>query len=410
MVAFSTSSSGNAKPQKPSEKASLEIDIDEILNEEGDAKSEKIEETKYKGKKVISYLKYFFLGLLVVGIVYEILVIKYLSLLSLNTPTQQDKDTISALKPYVSWLFGRSQMSPGNTYVQINSFLNSSAPYGEKKEAVEQYLSNSSRMLKKIDNQIRKIKEELGAYPYVPAEVFDKMGDTSGLKKLLLAVEAIRTYSIASLYQYLDSYIRELSINVVKEPTYEVKNKLSYFLSRWEKDIVAYLNMCYMNSYDPECVINSDFDNYLANQLLEDGIPQAKVDRYVTFFKRFIKNLLTKIEVEPKPVISLVLNNLDPEKNTVSFKMEINIPQEVYVQLLKKLPSQEPNLFVVSQMMNLLRGSHFIVGDNLGVDSIKVTLRKEKIGNIFRNYYVSNYTFTVPIQKEAQVEIYDFKY
>ncbi len=409
MVAFSTSGSTNS-PKPSASEAPLEIDIDEILNEDGGEKQEKPQKPSSQRGKAFSYLKHFFLVLVIIGIVYELVVIKYLSLLSLNNPTQQDKDMINTLKPYVSWIFGRSQMSPGTTYTQINSFLSSSAPYGEKKEAVEQYLSNSSRLLRKIDNQIKKIKEELGAYPYVPAEVFDKMGDTSGLKKLLLAVEAIRTYSIASLYQYLDSYIRELSTNVVKEPIYEVKKKLTYFLGRWEKDIVAYLNMCYMNSYDPECMINSDFDNYLASQLRDDGIPQAQIARYVTFFKRFIKNLLTKIEVEPKPVISLVLNNLDPEKNTVSFKMEINIPQEVYVQLLKKLPSQEPNLFVVSQMMNLLRWSHFIVGDNLGVDSIKVTLRKEKIGNVFRNYYVSNYTFTVPIQKEAQVEIYDFKY
>ena len=409
MIAFGLNE--NEAPKKAATpEAALEIDIDEILSEDSKEQHEKPQESAEQKNKLLSYFKYFFAGLLVIGIAYEIIVIKYLSLLSLNNPTQQDKDVINTLKPYVSWIFGRSQMNPGTSYVQINSFLSSSAPYGEKKEAVDKYLSDSLKLLKKIDNQIRKIKEELGAYPYVPEELFDKAGDTSGLKKLLLAVEAIRAYSIASLYQYLDSYIRDVSANVVKEPVYEVKKKLAYFLKRWEKDIVAYINMCYMNSYDPECAINDDFDNYLASQLRDDGIPQAQISRYVIFFKRVVKNLLTRLEVDPRPVISLVLNNLDPEKNMVSFRMEINIPQEIYVQLLKKLPSQEPNLFVVSQMMNLLRGSHFIVGDNLWVDSIKVTLRKERIGNIFRNYYVSNYTFTVPIQKEAQVEIYDFKY
>ena len=306
--------------------------------------------------------------------------------------------------------FGQtSQSVPGRDYQKVAVFLDSNASYGEKKEAVQNYINKSISFVKAKLKTIEEIKQEIWAYPYLPSSVFEQMGETEWLKRLLLSVEAIRTYSIAKLYSYMDSFVLEIS-RLWREPRQQTEDKLKFFLNRGEKDIVTYLEMCYMNSYDPQCLLDKSFDNYLTNQFIDAGLDAQTAQNYTFSFKLFVQHLIRKIETDPKPIVSLVLNNLDPQKWTVSFKVEISIPQQVYVQLLKKLPSQEPNLFVVSQMINLLRGSHFIVGDGLKIDSIKVNLKKEKIGKAIKNYYVSSYTFTVPIQKQSQVEIYDFKY
>ena len=129
MIALNPHGGTNSKKSPPDSNASLEIDIEEILNEDGGEENEQSQKPLHKGAKIFFYLKRFFVVLIVLGIIYELVVIKYLSLLSLNNPTQQDKDMINTLKPYVSWIFGRPQMSPGTTYDQINSFLGSSSPY-----------------------------------------------------------------------------------------------------------------------------------------------------------------------------------------------------------------------------------------------------------------------------------------
>jgi hypothetical protein len=64
---------------------------------------------------------------------------------------------------------------------------------------------------------------------------------------------------------------------------------------------------------------------------------------------------------------------------------------------------------LATTFINLLRGSHFILGDNIRINTLKVNKKKLKTAkNLVAE--VSNFNFDVKLQPSVVREIYDFVY
>lgn len=66
-----------------------------------------------------------------------------------------------------------------------------------------------------------------------------------------------------------------------------------------------------------------------------------------------------------------------------------------------------PHLFIVTDLVTLLRQSSFVIGTSIDARKIQVNPRIITIGNNQFSVNSSSLQFTLPVQKKVQQEIYD---
>jgi hypothetical protein len=68
---------------------------------------------------------------------------------------------------------------------------------------------------------------------------------------------------------------------------------------------------------------------------------------------------------------------------------------------------ENPHLFIISNLIYLLKESHFILWKDIEINSLNPSKKNIKIWNQIRSVSSSKYPFNVPIQKITEKEIYD---
>lgn len=144
----------------------------------------------------------------------------------------------------------------------------------------------------------------------------------------------------------------------------------------------------------------NDFNNYY-----------TYVDTNATIDKRIFPILMNyldaKLEDSDFPSLEINIRNFDPLQNNISFGIDLNTFQEDELQLLNK-GILNPHIYLATKIINLLRESKFVVADPINLSTLKVNKKKLRIG---RQEFVvnnSNFDFTLPLQKNAEREIFDF--
>ena len=231
-----------------------------------------------------------------------------------------------------------------------------------------------------------------------------KQDNTVGsIQRSLLSLEVVKFSSAIKVFSLMDTFLSSMVSDFGYQQS-EIKKILNELIERGENDIQNYLNYCYNNPYEPvQCNIIWDFDKYY--QLRENSTGEKPFN--TSFFKKLMEHIDKKLEYSNVPSFSITFNSFDGKSNSIAFTVEVNtLKEDEYVLLKQGIKS--PHIFIVSELIQLLKQSTFIVGKAIDAKDIRVTSKPITIWG--SKYMVNNSvkTFTLPIQKNTEREIFDY--
>lgn len=290
--------------------------------------------------------------------------------------------------------------------VNLNSVIDEKRlSYIQKKDIIQKAFNDFSSIFVKNNQKLGKIKEDISKYGFFSQEIYYMLEDQSystSIKKYLLSLEIIKFSSAIKVFGYLDTFISSLG-NELKMWTIEVETNMKKLADRGEKDIVVYLNNCYLNPYeiDYDCDLVGDFDRYYALIDKEETPPN------IDFFKKMMYYVDTKLEQTDLPSFSITFKRYDPTQKEVGFTVDVNTFKQDELALIKKWIIN-PHIFILSNLLNLIKQSIFVVSENIDVKSVKIASKVIKIGTSVFNVNNSTMDFILPIQKWSEREISDY--
>ena len=212
--------------------------------------------------------------------------------------------------------------------------LDKSLSYIQKKDILQQALNNFSTIFISNIQQLTTIKENISKYGFFSQEIYDLLDNqdySTSIKKYLLSLEIIKFSSAIKVFSYLDTFVSSLA-SELKLPITTVQTEMQTFADRGEKDILVYLNNCYLNPYeiDYDCNLVGDFDRYYA--LVDKEIPLPDTN----FFKKMMYYVDKKLEQTDLPSFSITFKKYDPMQQQISFTVEVNTFKQDEIALIKK--------------------------------------------------------------------------
>lgn len=277
--------------------------------------------------------------------------------------------------------------------------------YIQKKDILQQALNGFSTIFVGNTQKLSMLKEDISKYGFFSEELYNLLQSedySTSIKKYLLSLEIIKFTSAIKVFSYLDTFISSLA-NALKLPVNTVQTEMQTFADRGEKDVLVYLNNCYLNPYeiDYDCNLVGDFDRYY--NLVDKETPPPDTN----FFKKMMYYIDNKLEQTDLPSFSITFKKYDPTQKQISFTVDVNTFKQDEIALIKK-GIINPHIFILSQLINLIKQSVFVVSENIDAKSIKITPKVIKIGSSVYNVNNSTMDFVLPIQKWSQREISDY--
>lgn len=287
---------------------------------------------------------------------------------------------------------------------KVNELLsNNKLNYVQKREILQGAVSNLGIKILELKEQTKQLTQQLsqdGFFPQELVKILKEENAVGSIQRSLLSLEIVKFSSAMKVFSLMDVFLTSLSDNLSYNKS-EIKEKLEKLFARGENDVKNYLNYCYNNPYEPsKCNTIKDFDRYYATSSYDQ-------DFDVTFFKRLMELIDTKLEYSNMPSFSITFNRFDGKSNSIAFTIEVNTLKEDEYALIKQ-GIKSPHIFIVSELIKLLKQSTFIVGKSIDAKDVKVNAKQISIGGA--KYTVNNSvkTFTLPIQKGTEREIFDY--
>lgn len=287
-----------------------------------------------------------------------------------------------------------------------NVIQDTSLSYIQKKDILQQSLNSFSTIFLDNTQKLTTIKEDISKYGFFSQEIYNLLENqeysSASIKKYLLSLEIIKFSSAIKVFSYLDTFVSSLA-DALKLPATTVENNMKIFADRGEKDILVYLNNCYLNPYeiDYDCNLVGDFDRYYTLIAKDEKQPDT------WFFKKMMYYVDAKLEQTDLPSFSITFKKYDPTQKEISFTVDVNTFKQDEIALIKK-GIINPHIFILSNLLNLIKQSIFVVSENIDAKSIKITPKVIKIGSSVYNVNNSTMDFVLPIQKWSEREISDY--
>ena len=192
------------------------------------------------------------------------------------------------------------------------------------------------------------------------------------IQRSLLSLEVVKFSSAIKVFSLMDTFLSSMVSDFGYQQS-EIKKILNELIERGENDIQNYLNYCYNNPYEPvQCNIIWDFDKYY--QLREKSTGEKPFN--TSFFKKLMEHIDKKLEYSNVPSFSITFNSFDGKSNSIAFTVEVNtLKEDEYVLLKQGIKS--PHIFIVSELIQLLKQSTFIVGK--AIDAKDLLFQSKKI-------------------------------
>ncbi len=294
----------------------------------------------------------------------------------------------------LNWIDGQNNLKKliesDTTYIQKKEVLNNSI----------KTLSNSILINHKYLDETKKAITKNWFFSYEIWSIINEKQQIWSIQNSLLSLETIKFSSAISVFSYLDTFIESLSKSIeVSKNTIEENTK--DIIERWEKDINLYITNCYLNPFEVnyKCNIIWDFNKYynVTNDTYFD----------TEFFKELIHYTDIKLEQTELPSFSITFKKFDQNKDEITFDIDINTFKQDEIELAKK-GILSPHIFIFTNLINNLKQSKFIVWEGISTKNLQIDT---KIIDIWFTQFVvhnSNKSFTLPIQKESEREIFDF--
>jgi len=420
----------NIMSQLNAEQANAPITEDVHLEELGITKApvqEKIEQVKFgesgvigiqKGKYHDQYRRLFLLSFFVILITWLLSVVlrlysRYIYFAAQSVPDANYQTYIDTYKQGQQFLDKTLNLSNYQQYTTLSLnkqnvdaiITENRLSYIQKKDILQQAINRFSATFISHAEELNMLKENISKYGFFSEELFYLLEDqryTTSIKKYLLSLEIIKFSSAIKVFSYLDTFVSSLA-NALKMPVNTVQSNMDIFADRGEKDILVYLNNCYLNPYeiDYDCNLVGDFDRYYS--LIDTA--ENKPDTW--FFKKMMYYVDAKLEQTDLPSFSLTFKRFDPTQRQISFTVEVNTFRQDELMLIKR-GIINPHIFILTNLLNLIKQSVFVVSENIDAKSIKIEPKVMKIGSSVFNVNNSKLDFVLPIQKWSQREITDY--
>lgn len=85
-----------------------------------------------------------------------------------------------------------------------------------------------------------------------------------------------------------------------------------------------------------------------------------------------------KLEQTELPSFSITFQKFDPSKKQISFKVEVNTFQQDEAALTRK-GIINPHIFIVTNLLNLIKQSLFVISENIDAKQLKIIPKVIKI-------------------------------
>ncbi len=291
-----------------------------------------------------------------------------------------------------------------NEAYKVDDLLNDpTLNFNQKKDDLQRSLFRMGNEIIRIKKETKVLREKMNKEWFFPPElvgILEADDAISSIQRSLISLEVVKFSSALRVFSLMDDIVKELSDNfdITKWTTRE---KLEELINRWEQDVQYYLNVCYNNPYETEeCVNINDFDVYY-----KDIKDDKNFD--TTFFKKLMKYINTQIEYNEMPSFSITFNSFNGKSNSITFSVEVNTTVEDELALSQQ-GIKSPHIFIISELIKLLKLSTFIGGKQIDAKNVKVVPKVITIA--WRQFKVNNSvnTYTLPIQKTTEREIFDF--
>jgi len=209
-----------------------------------------------------------------------------------------------------------------------------SLSYIQKKDILQLALNSFSNIFVANNQKLTTFKEDISKYGFFSEELYNMLENqdySTSIKKYLLSLEIIKFSSAIKVFSYLDTFVSSLS-SALKLPVAQVQEEMNTFADRGEKDILVYLNNCYLNPYeiDYDCNMVGDFDRYYVL------VDKEKTPPNTSFFKKMMYYVDTKLEQTDLPSFSITFKKYDPTQKQISFTVDVNTFKQDEIALIKK--------------------------------------------------------------------------
>ena len=371
-----------------------------------------------------TYLRWFFfssiislLGVLVAGLFFSFnTYINKASQITLNIDDQQYvnqyKDKLDKVKEFFKRNYKDNYIVPQvwseKSLSMVNEIINAAdIDYIEKRDLLKWYVP--ALVSKAQDNAVylESLKQDIARQWFLPEELEiilteDEAIDT--IQRSLNALEVIKFSTATKVFSYMNTALATISemVRINWSTVENLSNLFNQLNWRWEKDITAYVYMCHLNPYETSanCDTIWDLDLYY-NSIIKDGSINLKL------FKNSMNAISQLLEKEDTSLFSITFNWFNAQDENIQFNIEVYTSQEDERSLMAQW-KRNPNIFILTNIINLLKQSSFIIWSEINTKEVNVETKTLTRGGLSRMVNYSTMDFTVPIQKDTEREIFDY--
>ena len=290
---------------------------------------------------------------------------------------------------------------------KINDIITASdIDYIDKKDLLSWYVSNLSHSVENGITESNNLKQELAKQWFLPEELETLLSEDQAIdtiQRSLNALEVIKFSTASKVFSYMNTALQTI-VEMIRISWVNIEtlhNLLEKLNSRWEKDIASYVYMCYLNPFEinANCDIIWDLDLYY--QLVGD----TSID--IKLFKNAMHAISQLLEKEDTSLFSITFNWFNAADKSIKFNIEVYTKQEDERVLISQW-KKNPNIFILTNIINLLKQSSFIIWAEINPKEINVDTKMINQWWINRPVNYSTMDFVVPIQKNTEREIFDY--
>ena len=378
------------------------------------------------GEHFWRYLRWFFFSSMVtiIGILGIVLLYSFNNYITWGSQTTTDFDKqqyVTQYKPKLEKVKGRFWMNNKDNYKnqlpvvnsplatqRTNEIINATdIDYIEKKDFLTNFASDIVRNAQDKAIYVDALQQEIAKQWFLPDELNRLLTDDGAIETIqrsLNALEVIKFSTATRVFSYMNTALTTIA-EMMKIRWSGIENLRQLFLqlwSRWEKDITAYVYMCYLNPFETNanCDTIGDLDLYYNNTLKDDSID-------ISQFKNSMNAISQLLEKEDTTLFSITFNWFNAKDKNITFNIEVYTNQDDERSLMAQW-KKNPNIFILTNIINLLKQSSFIIWADINTKEVNVEARTQVLWGVSRNVNYSTMDFTVPIQKDTEREIFDY--
>ena len=341
----------------------------------------------------------------------------YISKASKSNPDVEEQKYIDQYKPIVTkvknllwvnwWNHDLPTVWSEQASQNINAIINASdIDYIDKKDLLTSYASDIVNKSQERASYIDTLKQDSARQWFIPEEIDrilanDKAIDT--IQRSLNALEVIKFSTATRVFSYMNTALTTIieMMKVWSANIDSLKQLFTQLSSRWEKDISSYVYMCYLNPFETtaNCDTVWDLDLYYSNN------NDKSID--IKLFKNSMNAISQLLEKNDTSLFSITFNWFNAQDKNITFNVEVYTNQDDERALISQ-GKKNPNIFILTNIINLLKQSSFIIWADINTKEINVSPKTINLGWLQRMVNYSTMNFTVPIQKNTEREIFDY--